>query len=469
MKKLLYVALLAAGVIIMMTPPAMAQEEKPFTLHGELRFRGEFDANASDLNDDIDDSGGFWPYRVRIAAEGHFSKNVTAWIEFQNAGIFGNVGAINTAFGLPTNNRTGDDLFGLNGSNAELYQGNISIDHLWWKNFSARIGRQEIVAGNELLLGDLDFYAGLTHDGMVGNFKLKKGNIMLLYTRPVQGATDTLGAGFLPPDQINMTGGGFGGFTTTTTNFFGAYTNWEIPLGTLDLYALDLKSHGGAGTTFDVKTLGARWSRDITNKNGLFWDVEYATQNGDAVGSAGCALGSSSCDAKGNVAEGWIGWNFKMGKNNHRIYGRLERASGDDDGTDSDEKGFIPLFGDFHNRMGHGDWFQLSGSPTSVNGGIGDAGISGLAIGWTGMFAANHEIGVELWSYKADQDVPISGGATSDKIGSAIDVWYGYNYSKNLAFTAALSQFSPDDAITGAGGAPDDKVVRLYGNARLRF
>ena len=144
-------------------------------------------------------------------------------------------------------------------------------------------------------------------------------------------------------------------------------------------------------------------------------------------------------------------------------------ASGDDDPTDSDENGFIPMFGDFHNRMGHGDWFQLSGTPTFLNGGIGDAGIQGLAVGWNGMFASNHEIGVELWSYKSDQDVPIAGGATSDKIGKAVDVWYGYNYSKNLTFTAALSQFSPDDAITGAGGAPDDKAVRLYGNARLRF
>src|SRR3989442_4757056 len=88
MKKLLYVALLAVGVIILMTPPAMAQEEKPFTLHGELRFRGEYNANAQDFDKNntagADDQYNFWPYRVRIAAEGKFTKNVTAWIEFQN-------------------------------------------------------------------------------------------------------------------------------------------------------------------------------------------------------------------------------------------------------------------------------------------------------------------------------------------------------------------------------------------------
>jgi len=93
MKKLLYVALLAVGVITMIAPPAMAQEEKPFTLHGEVRFRGEYDANTQDFDKNANaDQYNYWPYRVRIAAEGKFSKGVTAWIEFQNAGVAGNVG-----------------------------------------------------------------------------------------------------------------------------------------------------------------------------------------------------------------------------------------------------------------------------------------------------------------------------------------------------------------------------------------
>src|SRR3989441_10239579 len=110
MKKLLYVALLAIGVIILMTPPAMAQEEKPFTLHGELRFRGEYDANTQDFDkNDNTDNFDYWPYRVRIAAEGKFAKNVTAWIEFQNGSVLGNVG-------LPPPTGTGT------AREAELYQ-----------------------------------------------------------------------------------------------------------------------------------------------------------------------------------------------------------------------------------------------------------------------------------------------------------------------------------------------------------
>jgi alginate export protein len=436
MKKLLYVALLAIGVVVMLAPPVMAQEEKPFTIHGEVRSRGEYDANTQDFDKDATaDQGSYWPYRIRIAAEGKFTKNVTAWIEFQNGGVWGNNG-----------DPVRDGSAGVADQTVEMYQGNITLDRLWWKNFSARIGRQEIVEGTELMLGDLDFYQGNTFDGMTGNFKLKKGSVMLFYTRINQGKADIFDAGFLPPAEIGP-GAGF------NTNFFGAYTNWDIKVGTLDIYLMDLKDHT---ISADVLTFGARWGKDLTNKNGLFWNVEYAQQSGDA---------NATLNAKGNVAEGWIGWNMKSGKNNHRFYARVGMASGDDDATDSDEKGFIPMFGDFHNRLGHGDFFRLAGVSTGLSGGIGDLGIQGVGLGWTGQFTDKHEVGVEAWSFTSDK----KNGAGEDKLGTEIDAWYGYNYSRNLSFIGSLSELSPDDGLTGGSPAPDDSVTRIYGNARFRF
>jgi len=440
MKKLLYVALLATGVIVLMAPPAMAQEEKPFTLHGEARFGYEYHANTQDFDkNDNSDQFNYWPYRVRIAAEGKFTKGVTAWIEFQNGGTFGSLA-------IPA--RDGSDaFFGPTGNTAELYQGNITLDKIWWKNFSARIGRQEIVEGTELMLGDLDFYQGQTFDGMTGTFKLKKGSVMVFYTRINENKAGLFsGSAFLPPDQM---------FTVAAdnSNFAGVYTNWTLPIGSLDAYLLNLRQFNAAGE--DVTTFGARWGRDIVNKTGLFWNVEYAQQSGDA---------STALKAKGNVAEGWIGWNMKSGKNNHRFYARLGKASGDDDFTDSDEKGFIPMFGDFHNRLGHGDFFQLSGNQTNLGGVFGnDAGIQGIGVGWNGMFGDKHEVGAEVWTFNSDKDI----APGEDKLGTETDVWYGYNFSKNLTFTAAVSEFSPDDALKGAG--TDDSVTRLYGRARLRF
>lgn len=457
MKKLLYVTLLAIGVVVMLAPPVMAQEEKPFTIHGEVRFRGEYQNNAQDFDDDADDGGLFWPYRVRIAAEGKFTKNVSAWIEFQNASVAGGT----DLFGNPPTTRTGIGGLTLNdGSGVEMYQGNLTLDQLWSKNFSLRLGRQEIVAGNELLLGDLDFYAGLSHDGGVGNWKLKKVNLMLWYTRPFEGQVfPSLFAGNTSPDQEVIAPGTGSG----TQHFWGGYATWNLKKAqTIDIYLMSLSDRGTGG---NFQTVGGRYAHDTTGK-GIFWNAEVALQFGQV--SSAVLVGTEDIDASGMAVEGWFGYNWKKGKNTHRIFGRLELATGDDASTTDENEGFQPLFGDFHNRLGHGDWFRMQDVQTSLVGGVGSGGIQGLSVGYTGYYADRSEFGAAFWDYTLEED---NGAAAGDKLGTAIDVWYGFNYSRNVNFLVSLSQLSPDDALTALAptAGNDDSVTRLYGQARLRF
>jgi hypothetical protein len=127
------------------------------------------------------------------------------------------------------------------------------------------------------------------------------------------------------------------------------------------------------------------------------------------------------------------------------------------------------MFGDFHNRTGHGDWFQLQDATTLVganyvvaNGVVG--GLKAISVGYNGFFNDRHEFGAAYWKYQLEQ---ANGG--SDDLGKAIDIWYGFNYSKNVSFTASLSQLNPGDALKAVAGGFDDSVRRLYGQARLRF
>ena len=55
-------------------------------------------------------------------------------------------------------------------------------------SFSITFGRTELAKGNELHLGDLDFYAGIAHDGVIANWDFKKIDITGWYTRPVEGS-----------------------------------------------------------------------------------------------------------------------------------------------------------------------------------------------------------------------------------------------------------------------------------------
>ncbi len=449
MKKLLYVALLAVGVIIMIAPPVMAQEEKPFTIHGEVRSRGEYQANASDFSKDTRDNFDFWPYRVRIAAEGRFAHNISAWIEFQSSGEAGGTG---------TPVRQGNlDVFA--GEGVEMYQGNITFNQIWSKNFSLRIGRQEIVAGNELLLGDLDFYSGQSHDGFVANWNLKKVTLMLWATRPNQAGLSSLTSNFTSPDNTTFAvASGVDG----TQNFLGGYATWTFQKDqTFDVYLMGLDTK----TVSNVQTVGARYAHDLAGKTGFFWDVELAKQ----FGKASYATDSK---AEGNALEGWFGYNWRSGKNNHRVYGRLEQASGDKTTSADKFEGFIPMFGDFHNRTGHGDWFVMGNDPTNlgpgtgINGGTTGAGLSALSVGYTGYYSDKHEFGVAFWKYKLDQK---NVATSNDDLGNSTDIWYGYNYSKNTTFTASLSQLKPGDALKDIATQNDETVTRLYGQVRLRF
>jgi Alginate export len=243
-----------------------------------------------------------------------------------------------------------------------------------------------------------------------------------------------------------------------TQHFWGGYATWNFKKATtFDVYLMSLSDRGTGG---NFQTFGGRYAHDTTGK-GVFYNVEVALQTGQVASEL---LSGTDVDASGMAVEGWFGYNWKSGKNTHRIFGRLEMATGDDGTTADENEGFQPLFGDFHNRLGHGDWFRMQDVTTNLGGAGVGGGIQALSVGYTGYFQDRSEFGAAFWDYSLEED---NGGP--DGLGSAIDVWYGFNYSRNVNFMVSLSQLSPDDALTGGAGAPDDSVTRLYGQARLRF
>lgn len=488
MKKLAFAAFMVVGLAALLAPPqAFAAEEKPFTIHGEVRVRGEYNDNAQDFTDSgtgagigsDDDQAAYWPYRIRIAAEGHFTKNVSVWIEFQNAGVFGG----DVLFG-PV--KTGTPVGLATDSGVMMYQGNFTLNKLWSDKFSLQFGREEIVRGNELMLGDLDFYAGLSHDGVVAVWDLKSVDITAFYTRAFEGSV-THADNFLPPDQLVT---GINSFPQTH-HFWGGYATWTLKNDwMIDAYVLELRDRAFTGDApVTVDTVGGRFARDMMDKDGPVWNVEYAIQFGEISELSSPSSFEAGADLSGSVLEGMFGWNFKGDSSVHRVFGRYEWASGNEPDAspsvfgDDENEGFMPMFGDFHNRLGRGDWFQLTGSsPTNLGGGLageGDgSGIAAFAVGYTGWYKENHTFGAQYWDYTLDQENDLdSTGATSftDDLGEAIDVWYGYAYTKNVSFEASISQFEPGDALTstetfvGPGNVVDDTVMRIYGQARIRF
>jgi alginate export protein len=455
MKKFAFAAMLALGLVALMAPPAaFAQDEKPFTIHGEVRSRLEYNNNTQDFTDSdagpgFDDGAGYFPYRIRIAAEGHFTRNVTAWIEFQNTGLFGEQ---NFFFADSSPRRFNDPLR----SGTQLYQGYINIGELWSKDFSLRIGRQEMVYGNEFIFGDEDFYSGISHDGIVGTFDKDKWDLHVFYTRVTEDSVFQFADQDFPPDVVVVNG------DADNVETLGGYFTWDITKNSdFDGYIVNVNDRSEGGRW---QTIGARWGRDGWDHNGLVWNIEYAIQMGQLV-TEGNASPGPDVDAGGQAGEGLIGWNFKGNKNTHRVFGRFEMATGDDVTSTDENEGWVPLFGEIHNRAGRGDWFRVDADPTALGGGI-SGGLFAWAVGYTGLFNQKHEIGAQYWDYSLEED---NDNPNGDGLGQAFDVWYALNFTKNVALEASYSNLSPDDALTIPAGGADDSVERFYGQIRLRF
>ena len=435
--------------------PVLAQDggdegDAKFKVKGEVRFRGEFVSNYNDFSDDVvapadDDDFNFFPYRVRLGMWGAFTKNVEGYIEFQTG----------DAAGLDSAQR---DVITTTNNDLELYMGFLKLNSVGGSNLDLTIGRQEVVFDNELFLGDLDFYNGISHDGFRADWNTSAGPLSVFWYH--------LNETFQADADADFFGGHF-----TFDNVFED--------GDIGVYAYYLRDDGGMNTPpasgvdrVDLLTIGGRTGREVQGSSGLMWNAEIAIQTGTLKNSGLVALCADECDIFATVIEGAIGWNFNVGDRDHLVFGRIYSASGDDDAADDELGTFQPLFQDFHNRLGIADIVR------GVN-------VAAGSIGYQYKMSRT-TLGVEIFNFMVlepetdavyvgdTSGVPgrfgrmISNGVDESDLGQEIDFTYDYAYSKHLSFGAGLGVFAPGEAIKLAL-ASDDSAVRIYGQARLRF
>lgn len=433
--------------------------EKKFTIHGEVRARWEYVDNILDfedsadrggIGDPADDSFSFTPFRIRIAAKGMFAKGVTGYVELQNNGFFGDEfpqKVFDDPIGQAFDN-TG--FYNDDQNDTNLYQGFLELDHIGGSNFGASIGRREHALGNELQMGDSDFYGGQSFDGVRGWYGNDKWNVngfmykvaennILLFTG-TQADVDLRGVTF------NMK--------------FGSDQNQEI-----EPYLIIF--HDGAEFFIDHAdfiTLGARYTKSNPDHNGADWNVELALQDGD-VGS-----GPNPDSHSASLVEGWFGWSFG-GK--HRVHVGALMSSGDDDESDgvggnedTDHEDYLFLFPDnhAHNRLGDMDIVEgfLSYADTFF-GSLFSNGITDYNVGYEWMGETNSFMAAY---HQFTLTEPLFTG--NDALGSEIDLGFNHMYNENTSLGVFVGNFMADDVILDLFGTDDD-AMRIWGQARLRW
>jgi hypothetical protein len=415
-------------------------------LGGEFRYRATYIALDTDdgfidgEDDDSDFDGFYGDARVRLNFQYDFGCDVTAFAELQSHFAFGqdSNGPID---GFDDQN---DDL-----SDVGMYQAWLEFRNIFGRcELSARIGRQEVVLGNQFQFGNADWYNGVVHDGLRVDWASNCWSLTLLAAKLTSFDGDFNQIWSYNSDHDD-------------DELYSAYfTLKSIKNVAVDLYWIYINGHNnngdalnsGAnqgpqdlypGVTAYYHTFGARIGGNFNVFCGLDWNLEGAIQTGDVDGG--------NLDADGATVEGELGLTFSK-SSRFRVFARALWAEGGDD----ESAGYLINYPNRHSnktfraRYGIADIIPMTNVFTAQIGLHFDPTCN-LTIGATGLWA------------ESDNDDPFTGDPTD--YGAELDIWAEYRYSQAVALGAGIALVWPDDD-TGFG---DNTLFVGYLQARLVF
>jgi hypothetical protein len=377
--------------------------------------------------------------RTRLNFQYDFGCDVTAFAELQAHEAFGEDGT------GPINELDGNDSVG----DVQMYQSWLEIKSIFGRpEISARIGRQEVVLGNQFQFGNADWYNGVVHDGIRVDWKNNCWSLTLLASKltSLDGDVNQLWS--------------YGGQHEDDELYAAYFTLKSIKAMQIDLYYIYVNGHGflahNSGTqlgydngflypfsTAYFSTFGARIGGTLNIGCGLDYNLEGAIQQGT----------SSGADVDNFTVEAEVGWTFTR-KNSFRIFARALYAQG----PDEDSTGYLTLYPNRHSntgfraRYGIADLIPMANVQTAQVGLHFDPGCD-WTIGATGLYAL------------ADEDF----GFSDDAYGTELDIWAEYRQSPNLTIGAGVAFVWPDDFGSAVTGLSDDTQIIGYLQARLVF
>ncbi len=422
----------------------------PISLSGEFRFRTVWATVQPTGGEEFD---GYWTDSLARLGFGYqFTDHVRAFAQLQSHWAFGDGSAPSGG------SQFGPLEFGATSTDVDLHQAWVEIGHLFGApEFSMKVGRQEVVLGNQFQFGNSEWYSGWTFDGYrvewdSENFRLTGLGLKL-------GSNDAdvnqLHTALSPHDDDEL--------------YALYFTLKSIKDHTLDLYWIYMNGHGGAtggsgtstgslgtpvggagfafGDTAYFHTVGARFAGKCDVADGLDYNLEAAFQFGDANGTG-------RDDVQGFSLEAELGLTLSA-KDAFRVYGRFLFAEGPDD----DQSGYVPLFPNRHANSGFLGRYGLLDALPMFN-------VLSAQLGFYFKPDPSWLVGATaVWS-TSDERIVSTG---DDDWGWEFDLWAAYVHSENLVFIFAGFVVLPEDQLQGLVGIDDDTIIGLVFQTRLTF
>ena len=355
---------------------------------GKLRIRGNWF-----YMDDSDFSTAFVEQRNLLNVKADFTDEVSAFVEFDNYNVWGE--------DFRSLYLTGAD--GRGAGDVDMYQAYIDAKNMWGTPLSMRVGRQELVFGNEFLFGNNDtgaFFTGLSYDALRLSYNNDAVAIDAVAAKLAEGLGD------LGKDDVDLYG------------LYGSYIGIEDVV--LDAYWMWIRDDEVVtGENIDLHTVGLRGAGTL----GAFdFDANAAYQFGDTdltrrVGFLG--LGREDIDISAFGVDVRAGYTFDAGWQ-PRVFANFAWYEGDDE-----DLAFNRLFSDL----------EYSVFLDNVNANLTDVFVYALGV----QVMPTEAVALKLVGTYFDGD------ENWDEIGWEVGLCGAYNYSEDLTFRAGYNHFFADD------------------------
>jgi hypothetical protein len=453
------------GGLVASGPAFAKMDVDALTIGGEARIRYEI-RNNTGLNSSGSGNESAAQQRIRVNVGYDLTPDVTFFAQIQDVRIYGSEGP----FGVTAAANSG--IFAVssqnqNGTGIDLHQGYIQVKNLLVPGLSLKVGRQEIMYGDQRLIGNFGWsQVGIAFDAAKLMYSTNLVDVDLFWARIFDNqvaAACTAGAG------NNCSGIIFPGNTakgTQNQNLYGAYVTLKVvPNWTIEPYYFLLQDTRPVGTTgvanaFSTvpqapdqtrSTLGGR----INGRQGIAGGALDATGElawqfgGMASGNAG-----QNHDLHINAWAGAFraGYTFEPVPMRPRVGIEIDYGSGSScKATCGKNNTFDNLFPTNHFKFGAmdlGSWKNMVTYQAVVD--VKPDAVSKFQVNFAILRLANH---LDNW-YRAAQVVYGATAATntSSSIGRELDVHYYRTIKEKFKFEIGAGHFWAGSYLNPANG-----------------
>ncbi len=380
MKKIFFVILIFFNII------TFAQEKVKFS--AQIRPRWEFDDR--DFNSKKQASSVTY-LRSRLGLTFTPSADISGFVQVQDSRLFGS--ATSTTADM---------------KNVDLHQAYFKIDNFFNLPVDLKIGRMEMLFGNERFIGTVNWgNVGRSFDGTTVTIKGEKvkADFFAMKEAEKQNLGDTL-------DQ----------------NIYGVYTDLLL-VKNHKIQPFLIWQRIIPSSLLDRFTTGAYVKGDIGS---FTYEAEFAYQFGEFT------TGGKIVDISAMMFAFNANYNFDADAKPF-IGAGIDYISGDDNNADNKFKVYNTLYGTGHKFFGFMDYFINMLNDTY---GLGITDLSARC-GFTPI--SNLRVTAFLHVFSSNNDYKLKSGSVTNSFGTEFDLLMNYKYNDNVNFEGGFSLFSPGD------------------------